>query len=68
MSAAAGGDHLMKSLDDLIADQKKQHKGGQNKHGRHQQEAPEFIKKGIQKNKGYLRDADDEEGDDWHHR
>jgi hypothetical protein len=36
MSAAAGGDHLMKSLDDLIADQKK-HKGGQNKHGKHQQ-------------------------------
>ena len=31
-------DHLMKSLDDLIADQKK-HKGGQSKNGR-QQHAP----------------------------
>ena len=66
MSAAAGGDHLMKSLDDLIADQKK-HRGGQPKHGRHQH-PPQFIKKGIQKNKGYLRDAEDEEGNDWHQR
>jgi len=46
MSAAAGGDHLMKSLDDLIADQKKHKGGGQQKHGRHQH-APQFIKKGI---------------------
>jgi hypothetical protein len=46
MSAAAGGDHLMKSLDDLIADQKKHKGGGLPKHGRHQH-APQFIKKGI---------------------
>jgi hypothetical protein len=60
MSAAA--DHLMKSLDDLIADQKK-NKGG--KHARHQH-PPQFIKKGIQKDKGYLRGAEEEEGKDWH--
>ena len=41
-------DHLMKSLDDLIADSKTHKKvGGGQKGGN-------FLKKGIQKNKSYL--------------
>jgi hypothetical protein len=50
------GDHLMKSLDDLIADSKAGRGGnGFSKHNKHNH----FLKKGIQKNKSYLHRGED---------
>ena len=49
------GDHLMKSLDDLIAEDKGggRGRGGFNKFGNNNQSKSNFHKKGIQKNKGF---------------